>query len=169
LALENLGPPNVRLYDKWIRKRLTFLVLLTILQICLGGLVAGSKAALAYPTWPKMGNVWIPGNMLSLQPLWLNLVENLATIQFMHRTVAYILVIYTFFLILKCSRLNTSDSFHRGRLYLLMAISVQLLLGIFTVMNSKTQIPVALGVLHQLGAMVFLLIGVYLHYVYKYK
>jgi cytochrome c oxidase assembly protein subunit 15 len=169
LALENLGPPNVRLYDKWIRKLLTFLVLLTILQICLGGLVAGSKAALAYPTWPKMGNVWIPGNMLSLQPLWLNLVENLATIQFMHRTVAYILVIYTFFLILKCSRLNTSDSFHRGRLYLLMAISVQLLLGIFTVMNSKTQIPVALGVLHQLGAMVFLLIGVYLHYVYKYK
>jgi cytochrome c oxidase assembly protein subunit 15 len=169
LALENLHPPKVRLFKNGVRNLLTFLVLLIILQICVGGLVAGSKAALAYPTWPKMGNVWIPGNMLSLQPAWLNLVENFATIQFIHRTIAYILVIYAFYIIIKYSDLNTSDQFHRGRLFLLIAISAQLLLGILTVMNSKIQIPVALGVLHQLGAMILLLVSVYLHYIYKYK
>lgn len=169
LALENLSPPKIKLYSKSIRKQLSFLLILTTIQICLGGLVAGSKAALAYPTWPKMGGKWIPGNLMSIQPFWLNFVENLATIQFMHRMVAYVLVIYTFYLIFRCARLRTSDAFHRGRLYLMIVITIQLLLGIFTVINSKLHIPVALGVLHQLGAMIFLLVATFVHYTYKYK
>ena len=169
LALENLSPQKVRLYNKSIRKQLSFLLILTTIQICLGGIVAGSRAALAYPTWPKMGDSWIPSNMMSIQPIWLNLVENFATIQFMHRTVAYLLVIYTFYIIFRCARERASSDFHRGRLYLMIVIIVQLLLGIFTVINSKVHIPVVLGVLHQLGAMIFLLVATFVHYTYKYK
>src|SRR5690606_38196548 len=56
LALENLQPMTIRLYNKTIRKLLTLVLVFTTIQIAFGGLVAGSRAALAYPTWPKMGD-----------------------------------------------------------------------------------------------------------------
>lgn len=104
-----------------------------------------------------------------MQPIWHNFVENLATIQFMHRMTAYALGLFVLYVVLRLRSVPAAASFHRARTYLLIGIFVQLMLGIFTVMNSKLRIPVTLGVLHQLGAMIMILIATFMHYTYKYR
>ncbi len=169
LALENLRPPKVRLYDKGLRKLISVLIIFIAIQICMGALVAGSRAALAYATWPKMGTMWIPNNLFSMKPLIRNFVENLATMQFFHRMLAYLLYVYILYVVVKLGNVSSSKPFHKARLNLLIAISVQVLLGIFVLLNSKTHIPVVLGVMHQLGAMILILIATFMHYTYKYR
>ncbi len=169
LALENLHPPRVRLYDRGIRKLLFILVILTMVQLCFGAFVAGSQAALAFPTWPKMGANWIPGGLMKITPIWKNFVENVAMVQVMHRFMAYILLIFTIYVIIKSGRFSANQSFHKGRLILLVTILIQVILGILTLINAKTHIPVVLGVLHQFAAFMFLLITINLHYSYKYR
>ena len=53
-----------------------------------GAYVAGNDAGRAYNTFPKMGDEWIPEGMWTLQPVWRNVVENTATVQFDHRILA---------------------------------------------------------------------------------
>src|SRR5262249_19809996 len=40
-------------------------------------------------TWPKMGDVWIPDDLLALSPTWKNFFENTSLVQFDHRMFAY--------------------------------------------------------------------------------
>lgn len=70
------------------------LLLLTFIQIALGGLVAGSKAGFAFNTWPLLdGAILPPGSLLfAQQPLWENFVDNVALVQFNHRLGAYVLL-----------------------------------------------------------------------------
>ena len=53
-----------------------------------GAYVAGNDAGRAFNTFPKMGDVWIPEEILELKPIWRNFVENTATVQFDHRVLA---------------------------------------------------------------------------------
>ena len=61
---------------------------LLFLMILSGGLVAGTRAGIPYPTWPLMGDSFIPPGLYSLQPIWLSAFEDMLTIQFNHRIVA---------------------------------------------------------------------------------
>jgi heme a synthase len=67
---------------------------LILVQIALGGLVAGSKAGLTYNTWPLMdGRIVPPAATLFSGTPWIeNFVDNLALVQFNHRAVAYVIV-----------------------------------------------------------------------------
>jgi cytochrome c oxidase assembly protein subunit 15 len=64
-----------------------------ILQLIYGAFVAGTKAGFIYNTFPLMGNSFIPSEMDTLQPAWLNLFENMVTLQFIHRCIAYLLTV----------------------------------------------------------------------------
>ena len=55
------------------------------LTVASGGLVAGLDAGLIYNTFPKMGEQWIPEEILRLVPLYKNFLENDTTVQFQHR------------------------------------------------------------------------------------
>ena len=52
------------------------LVLMALVQIYLGGLVAGLHAGLTYNTWPLMDGAVIPGDLFVIDPWWRNLFEN---------------------------------------------------------------------------------------------
>ena len=58
-------------------------------QIILGAFVAGSRAGGAYTDWPTIGGEWFPSAYHALEPLWRNLTENPAAVQFNHRTTGY--------------------------------------------------------------------------------
>ena len=131
--------------------------------------MAGWKAAIPYPTWPKMNGVWMPDNMFTLEPAWLNIIENKSLIHFVHRMLGYLVFFYTVSISLKMSTIPKGPIFHRARWTLMGFASLQVLLGILTVINSRGGVPVGLGVLHQAGAFLLLLNLVYLHYVYKYR
>ena len=70
------------------------LIAVTLLQIGLGALVAGLRAGLSYNTWPLMDGRFIPpfDHLAKLSPGWSNFVDNVTTVQFQHRMIAYALL-----------------------------------------------------------------------------
>lgn len=56
--------------------------------------MAGLDAGLVYNSFPKMGDKWIPDDILQIEPVLSNITENPTTVQFDHR----ILVIQNFFI-----------------------------------------------------------------------
>ncbi|MEM8540885.1 MAG: COX15/CtaA family protein [Pseudomonadota bacterium] len=65
---------------------------LVFFQIYLGALVAGLDAGLVFNQWPRMGLGFYPGEMWEETIGWLNLIENPAIVQFVHRIGAYVLL-----------------------------------------------------------------------------
>lgn len=50
-----------------------------------GAFVAGLDAGLVYNSFPKMGERWIPDDLLAFSPTLRNIFENPTTVQFDHR------------------------------------------------------------------------------------
>ena len=129
------------------------LVGLVYLMILSGGLVAGTRAGFAYSTWPLMGDSFIPRGLYAGTPAWLDMFEDITTIQFNHRIFAYVL---TVLICIFAALVYRSDVGSRGRLavtLMLVALAVQLVLGISTLL---LHVPISLAAAHQLGAMLLL-------------
>lgn len=47
--------------------------------------MAGLDAGLVYNSFPKMGDHWVPDDILSMKPVQHNFTENPTTVQFNHR------------------------------------------------------------------------------------
>jgi cytochrome c oxidase assembly protein subunit 15 len=126
---------------------ITALVFITTLS---GGLVAGLKAGLIYNTFPLMGEYVLPPGMLDGEPVWLNVFENMVTVQFHHRLLA-IMVCFVIVVYWVMARRNLPAG--RGRLgvnLLLITVVLQLILGISTLL---LHVPVSLAAAHQGGAL----------------
>jgi cytochrome c oxidase assembly protein subunit 15 len=67
---------------------------LVYLQIIAGAFVAGLDAGMGYNTWPLMDGSLVPQGLDAMDPWWKNLFENALTVQFVHRTIAYVIVLY---------------------------------------------------------------------------
>ncbi|MEL0153975.1 MAG: COX15/CtaA family protein, partial [Halieaceae bacterium] len=63
-------------------------VALVYVMILSGGFVAGTNAGLSFPTWPLMGDSFIPPALYS-QGL-ISAFEQVTTIHFNHRMLAYV-------------------------------------------------------------------------------
>jgi cytochrome c oxidase assembly protein subunit 15 len=148
------NPPRL----KTAAKILLGLVAVTIAS---GGFVAGLKAGHAYNTFPKMGDQWLPPAGWMLAPGWRNLFENIATVQFDHRVlaIATFTSILLFWLWTLRARLTVSA---RATAHLLMLMAtVQLALGISTLL---LHVPVALAATHQAGALLLLTLALLLNH-----
>lgn len=121
---------------------------LAFVQIILGALVAGIDAGRGYTDWPWMGGRLIPADMWSETPVWRNLIDNPATVQFIHRLVGYLLLAGAVAVWLRARRSAHPQT--RAAFALMAAmIALQAALGIVTVLHGA---PLALGLTHQLGA-----------------
>src|SRR5262249_31311066 len=71
------------------------LVVVTFVQLYLGALVAGLRAGRVYSTWPEIDGAFIPSaaRLWFETPWWRNLFDNVLTVQFEHRMVAYTLFV----------------------------------------------------------------------------
>jgi len=136
--------------DRAVRRLGWAVVALTFLTLLAGGLVAGTRAGLSYNTWPLMGDSFFPVGMWARSPWWINLFENVATVQFNHRLLAYALIVLSGFLWWRTGRTALSIAANRWRHLLLVALAAQVSLGIATVL---LHVPVALGAAHQGGAL----------------
>lgn len=147
-----------------------WMLVVCFVQIALGAMMSGSKAGLAYPTWPDMNGTFIPGLLLdgsqwqSVHFIDYDTNSFMPTLlQFLHRNTAYLLTGMVLYFWWK-SRDTWSASLQRARPLLLVTLLTQVLLGIFTLIHCKGTIPVTLGVLHQGGAVVLLSVVVYVAY-----
>lgn len=125
-----------------------------VLQIIYGAFVAGLKAGVYYPTWPKMGDKWFPPGITGMEPLMANFVEGIAGVQFLHRYIAYVVAVLVVIIWWKARnlRLQYSQRYAVNALAVLMLI--QFYLGVMTLLKG---VPIYLGIAHQAGA--FLLFG----------
>lgn len=169
VGLERLYPQKIKLYSRALLRMLNFLLILLFIQLCLGALVAGWKAAIPYPTWPKMNEEWIPSNLLALEPVWKNFIENKATIQFLHRLVAYTTFLWIAFIVFLNKRKFANLKVRNKRHVLFIVVSIQVLLGIATLLFTQGSVPVFWGVLHQLVAFILLLTTIHFRYFVKYR
>lgn len=163
LALGLLFPNKGNSHPKIKRVLKTGLVFL-FLQIIWGAYVAGLNAGKIYTTWPKMAEDWMPEAVYSMQPLWINFFENMAGVQFVHRYLAFIvlgIILYVFHLVRKA---ETKPQQKFSVQLLSLAVLVQIALGITALVMA---VPVALGLLHQLGA--FLLLAALLYSLHKFS
>lgn len=139
------------------------LVALVFLMILSGGLVAGTRAGLAYPTWPLMGESFIPPGLYATTPAWLAMFEDITTIQFNHRMFAYLLFVLLNGFAILAWRNATGARARLGAVLLVAALWVQVLLGISTLL---LHVPVALATAHQGGAVLLLTATLFLSHVF---
>ncbi|MEK9916733.1 MAG: COX15/CtaA family protein [Betaproteobacteria bacterium] len=139
-----------------VRRMFRFAVAINViifLMVVSGGFVAGIRAGLAYNTWPLMGNSFIPPDIFILTPGWRNFFENMATVQFDHRIIAYVLALLVPIFWFKVRRRDVSPRTVIATNTLLVLVFIQIVVGISTLLH---HVPVTLGVAHQgIGSLVF--------------
>ena len=74
-----------------------FLILLIYAQIIMGAFVSGLDAGKIYQTWPMMGNTFIPNDLIEKDLLGF---DNHSLLQFYHRNLAYLLILYISILVI---------------------------------------------------------------------
>ena len=156
VALELLQPPVETGHIFSIKNFGILLLALIFIQIFYGGLMAGNKAALFYPTFPKTGSGYIPHGILKLHPWPSNLIENIAMIQVIHRALGFVIAGCIFYFYRLCSLQPATPFFRKLLISLPVLVIIQVLLGILTLLNSLGKIPVTYGVLHQMVALLLL-------------
>jgi cytochrome c oxidase assembly protein subunit 15 len=135
------------------------LVGLILFQTALGALVAGSHAGWTYNTWPLMDGVFIPSMtvLFPLSPWYANIFDNVATIQFNHRMVAYLLAGFAFWHAWRVGRLVPGSVHARHARIMAGLVLAQVALGIVTLLLA---VPLWAGLAHQVFAMLLLGMGV---------
>jgi len=141
-----------------IRRFAATVATLIFVMILSGGLVAGNKAGFAFNTFPLMNGRFFPEGMYAMQPWWVNLFENLATVQFNHRMIAYALclVIPVFWLTVR--RYSLTRPARRAAHWLLGWLAVQVTLGVTTLLYV---VPIPLAAAHQAGALLLFSLALY--------
>lgn len=143
-------------------------------QIGLGAMMSGSKAGLFFPTWPDMNGEYLPSVLFDASH-WTSqsFIEYdtnpfmPALIQFLHRNTAYVLSILVVYFVWKLFKENIGTQMRRSGAWLLGVLGIQVLLGIFTVINCQAKVPVDLGVAHQAGAVVLLSMILWMSYLLR--
>jgi cytochrome c oxidase assembly protein subunit 15 len=110
-----------------------------------GGLMAGTNAGLTYNTWPLIDGQWVPMRLLFDRFRIGNLISDIATIQFIHRTSAYLLSFLIFVHLIQTWR----SEFAAPAFALLWLVVAQMGLGVLTLILS---VPIGIALLHQFGA-----------------
>lgn len=150
------------------------LLILTFLQLIVAGMMSGMKAGLYYPTWPDMNGTLIPEVLLDPDNwTWHNLTNydsylfTPALIQLLHRILAYVLLILTYYLFFN-SRKTLGDTKKTWLTWSLVLINLQVLLGIATLLYIRgASIPVFFGVAHQLVGLIFYISLLFLFFGFK--
>jgi cytochrome c oxidase assembly protein subunit 15 len=133
-----------------LAKFATALAVLVFLMVLSGGLVAGIRAGFAYNTFPLMNGRIVPPEILSIDPWYLNFINNMATVQFDHRAIGLLLFALIPLYWWRVQRSSAAGvAMRRASILLLLMLAIQLALGISTLL---LVVPPALAAAHQAGA-----------------
>ncbi|MBK9270905.1 MAG: COX15/CtaA family protein [Saprospiraceae bacterium] len=141
--------------------------ILLFIQLFLGGIIAGMKAAMVAPTWPDINGFWIPREIVEIGnyfPFLFDQYESNAAagiiMQFFHRSVAYLLTLLGFILFLCSYQLGNLKIF-RNSFVLFILLIIQIILGVITLLGSVGEIPIWSAVGHQLVGVLLYCMGLY--------
>jgi heme a synthase len=115
-----------------------------------GALVAGTKAGLVYNTFPLMNGAVLPPDLLLLQPWYDNLVRNPATVQFVHRAMACVVIAAVAAAWWRSVRSGATPRTRAAAHAMALALALQLGLGIATLLSG---VALPLAAAHQAAAL----------------
>ena len=144
-----------------VRRLAWAVTLLVIAMVVTGGFVAGIRAGYAYNTFPLMNGYLIPPELFLIEPWYLNFFNNMATVQFNHRLIAWLLAFAVVWLWYEARREGLPARTRRLIHFLVAALAVQIALGIATLLLI---VPAALAAAHQAGALVVFTIALALNH-----
>ena len=136
--------------DPRMRRLAAIIGALLFVQILSGGLVAGLDAGHGYNTWPLIDGAIVPAGLLALDPWVLNAFENVLTVQFDHRMLAYLIVVLSALLWWRGRSRALGGGGRSAVTVLAVAIVAQAALGVLTLVG---EVPLALALAHQGGAL----------------
>ena len=151
------GFPPSGVKPKWSlpsKLALTYFIVL-ILQITYGGFTAGLKAGHVSNTWPLMLGKLIPPNLFHSA---INLIETAQTIVFIHRWLAWLVLVAAGFMYWQARVYKYYGEVKNGIVWLVVAVAIQITLGIVTVLSS---VNIVIALLHQATAIGLFALGVY--------
>jgi cytochrome c oxidase assembly protein subunit 15 len=143
--------PNRKVINTSFRNFIRLSLAILLIQIIYGAFVAGLDAGFIHNHWPMMseGKFMHETVYIEQNPIYKNFIEGRSGVQFVHRILAYVVVVFIIGIWIKSKKLDVTAIQSKGISSLLIVLVIQFLLGVFTILM---QVPVWLGVAHQVGA-----------------
>jgi heme a synthase len=135
------------------RKYVLILLALLVAQIVYGGFVAGLKAGWVHNTWQLMDGELISDAVTAMDPIWINFLEGMSGVQFIHRTLGLV-VLLTGLWIGFFSNFFKEERYELYPKFVAIALLIQFALGVLTLLF---YVPISLAVIHQVFALVTLI------------
>mgnify|MGYP001276212641 FL=1 len=134
--VRNIISKNNKIFFNFSINNLPFqiFILLIFIQIMMGAFVSGLDAGKIYQTWPLMGNNYFPNDLLIKNLQNITEFDNHSLVQFYHRNLAYIIVIYILFLTIYIYKKKMKHLYNPLKI-LLFLLFIQICLGIFTLIS----------------------------------
>ena len=142
-----------------------FFLLLLFLQLIIGAFVSGMDAGTVYNTWPLMGTSYFPDDSKILEFLNISFFNNPSIVQFVHRNLAYLIVIIYAYLLFLVIREN-NRIFIKPILLIGVSLFLQVILGVMTLLSG---VKITYASLHQINSIFIILTTLYFLYISKYK
>jgi len=140
---------NTKIIDNKINSLLSlFFISLIFCQIILGAFVSGMDAGKIYNSWPLMGSSFFPDDSKFSQLFEFSAFSDPSLVQFMHRTLAYLILIFYLFLLIKIYRQNLKGLFYSINLIGIL-LFLQIILGILTLIYGA---QIILSSMHQISS-----------------
>ena len=150
---------NYKFHNNFI----SIIIILLFVQIVFGAFNAGLKTVDIVSTFPFYNGMIFPFSKMTMDPFWLNFLENNFGVQLIHRYLAFFLVFivccFTYYVNNDCDRLQSESK------YALTIIIYQCILGVLTLVSGATLI---FGLMHQLLAIVLILTMIRIKHKLKY-
>jgi len=137
-----------------------FLVILIFTQLILGAFVSGLDAGKIYQTWPLMDDNYFPNDLITPDIKSLADFDNHSLVQFYHRNLAYLIIVYSLLLSLYIYRKKIIFLYKPIKI-LLLVLSAQIILGIFTLISG---LNIFLASAHQIFSVLLILSALNLYY-----
>ena len=138
---------------------LIFLILI-FLQISIGAFVSGMDAGKIYNSWPLMGSSFFPDDNEIVNLFKITAFSEPSLVQFIHRNLAYIILIFYFFILLKIYTNNLKNFFNCIN-FLGFLLIIQIVLGIFTLISGA---HIILSSMHQISSIFLVSSSIYFLY-----
>ena len=147
--------PIKQAINKAYRNLIRISLIILFIQIIYGAFVAGLDAGFIHNYWPMMseGKFMHETVLIEKTPVYKNFIEGRSGVQFVHRILAFIVVISVVIIYLKGKKIAVSSHQLNGLNSLLLLVGLQSLLGVLTIL---LQVPLWLGIAHQIGAFLLL-------------
>ena len=126
----------------------------------MGAFVSGLDAGKIYQTWPMMGSNYFPNDFSFINFQSFLELDNHSLVQFYHRNLAYIIIIYVIFLTIFIYKKKMFNLYLPLKILLIFLI-LQVILGIFTLV---TGLNIYLASVHQITSVLLVFSALNLYY-----